>query len=60
MSIVKEVSNVTIEFAENGFIVDYSGRDESGDWKSAKVIFNDFDSLSKHLSYVSTELSEYK
>jgi len=58
--IVKEVTSVTIEFAANGFVVDYSGRDAEGDWTSTKQIFNSFSDLAHHLQFINDELSEYK
>ena len=60
MAIVKEVTNVEIEFAENGFVVNYSGRNEEDDWKGTKKIFASFDDLTAHLQEVYYELSEYK
>jgi len=60
MAIVKEVSNLSIDFAANGFVVKYSGRNEEADWQSIKQIFTNFDDLTAHLQYVYDELSEYK
>ena len=58
--ITKEVNSVNIEFAENGFVMDYSGRDEDGEYTNTKQIFNDIKGLFAHLDYIATELSEYK
>lgn len=43
--IVKNVDRVNIEFAENGFIVDYHGATEDEDWHTSKVICNSFDDM---------------
>lgn len=38
MKITKEVSEVTIEFAGNGYIVKASGRDDNDEWVEDKAI----------------------
>jgi hypothetical protein len=43
--VTKEVSEMTIEFADNGFVVRYSGRDDDDDWSDTKIIVNDIDTL---------------
>ncbi len=37
-NVTKEVESVNVEFADNGYIVTYSGRDEEDNWTDAKVI----------------------
>lgn len=57
--ITKEVTGVNIEFAENGFVMDYSGRDDNGDYKSVKKVLFNFTDLTEHLADI-IEMSEYK
>ena len=57
--ITKEVTGVNIEFAENGFVMDYSGRDDNGDYKSVKLVVVDFEALKTELQKA-IEMSEYK
>ena len=44
-TIVKGVDRVSIEFAENGFIIDYTGDTADGDYHTTKVICNSFDDM---------------
>lgn len=36
--VTKGVDEITIELADNGFIVKYSGRDDEDDWANDKVL----------------------
>ena len=48
----KEVESVTIDFADNGFIVTYSGRDFDDNWTDAKLILNSFQEVFEHVELV--------
>jgi hypothetical protein len=43
--VVKDVSEFTVEMADNGFIVRYNGRDMDDDWADAKRIVPDMNGL---------------
>lgn len=58
--ITKEVTGVNIEFAENGFVIEYSGRDESETWQSTKQICLNFVDLTEKLENIIEHCSEYK
>ena len=38
--LVKVSENFTIYMYDNGFMVDVGGKDEEGEWKSAKIMCN--------------------
>jgi hypothetical protein len=48
----KEVESVTIDFADNGFILTYSGRDFDDNWTDAKLILNTFQEVFEHVELV--------
>ena len=43
--IVSGVTDISISFADNGFVVDYSGQDDEGDWQSVKIVVTSMDDL---------------
>jgi len=43
--ITQDVDYVQINFADNGFIVEYSGQNDDGDWRNAKVLVSNFDEM---------------
>jgi hypothetical protein len=51
-TVSKEVESVTIDFADNGFILTYSGRDFDDNWSDAKIIFNSFEEVFEHVKNV--------
>jgi hypothetical protein len=57
--ITKEVHSVEIDFAANGFVMNYSGRDDNDEWKSTKLVLVDFEELKEELKKA-IEMSEYK
>ncbi len=36
--VTRNVEDMSIAFADNGFIIEYRGNDENEDWASAKVV----------------------
>lgn len=58
--IAKEVTGVNIEFADNGFVIDYSGRNEKDEWTSTKEICLNFVDLTEKLENIVEHCSEYK
>lgn len=51
-TVSKQVESVTIDFADNGFILTYSGRDDQDNWADAKLILNNFEEVFKHIEKV--------
>jgi len=51
--IIKEVSEVTIEFANNGFVIKASGRTTNDDWIEEKVIATDLLAVTDAINYYS-------
>ena len=43
--ITKEVDYVQINFADNGFIVEYSGQNEDSDYRNAKILVSSVDEM---------------
>lgn len=38
--VIREVESINIDFADNGYIVTYSGRDAEDMWTDAKVVIS--------------------
>lgn len=57
--ITQNVDYVTINFAENGFIVEYSGRTEDDDYHSTKRLCSSLEDAVTELK-MAVEASEYK
>lgn len=53
--VVKGVSSVDIEFADNGFVVNYRGDDANGDWAEAKIICNDLAEVGNLIAKIKAE-----
>lgn len=51
-TVTKEVESVNIDFADNGFILTYSGRDDQDNWTDAKLILNSFQEVFEHVELV--------
>jgi hypothetical protein len=51
-TVSKEVESVNIEFADNGFILTYSGRDDQDNWTDAKIILHNFKEVFEHVENV--------
>jgi hypothetical protein len=43
--IVSGVTDISISFADNGFVVEYSGQDDQEDWQSAKLVLTSLDAV---------------
>jgi len=43
--IVKEVNDFSVDIADNGFVLNYSGRNNDDDWTSAKLVFTEVGQL---------------
>jgi len=56
---MKEVTNINIEIAQNGLIVNYNGRNSEGDWDDIKLIFNTIESANSHIENVIKGCSVY-
>ena len=55
--VVRDVSSVEIEFADNGFIVSYRGYTADDDWADAKIICRDLTEVGALVQKVKSELS---
>lgn len=53
--VVKGVSSVDIEFADNGFVVNYRGEDVNDDWAEAKVLCTDLAEVGSLMSKIKAE-----
>ena len=45
--LVKGVENIIVNLFDNGFSLEYSGRDDDDAWVNTKLIVADFDTLVK-------------
>lgn len=52
LPVVKEVTDFNVEFADNGFVLNYSGQDENDDWTTSKMVIFDLDSLLSAIKYI--------
>jgi hypothetical protein len=52
--LTKVSDSFTINMYDNGFMVEVSGRDEDGEWKTAKVLCQDLDQVIAIVTEVST------
>ena len=43
--IVSGVTDFSVSFADNGFVVDYSGQDDEENWQSAKIVVTSMDEM---------------
>jgi hypothetical protein len=43
--ITKEVESINIDFADNGFVMNFSGKDEDDNWTDNKLIVHSLDEL---------------
>ena len=57
--ITKDVDSIYINFAENGFILDYSGETEDDDYHTSKILVSNFDELIEKLK-TAVNASKYK
>lgn len=48
--ITKEVSDFNVEIADNGFVLNYSGKTEDDDWVNSKVVITSVDDLVKTIT----------
>jgi len=51
------VTSVEIEFADNGYVVNYRGEDSDGDWAEAKLICKDLAEVGQLMQKLKTEMS---
>lgn len=54
--VVSGVSEFNVEIADNGFIVSYSGEDDTNDWASSKRVVADFDDLGRVIKEIVEKL----
>jgi hypothetical protein len=52
--LTKVSDSFTINMYDNGFMVEVSGRDDEGEWKTAKVLCQDLDQVIAIVTEVST------
>jgi hypothetical protein len=49
----KRGDNVTVTFADNGYMLEASGRDDKDDWTDIKVVLSNLDQLNQALESIS-------
>lgn len=54
--VVRDVSSVEIEFADNGFVISYSGYTADDEWADAKIICRDLNEVGALVQKVKSEL----
>lgn len=57
--VVKDVDYLNINFADNGYILEYSGQNEDDDYRNAKILVSTFEELVEALK-VADKASSYK
>jgi hypothetical protein len=57
--VTQDVDYVQINFADNGFIVEYSGQNEDGDYRSAKILVSTVDEMFEEIR-VAIQASSFK
>lgn len=50
--VIKEVTDFNVEIADNGFVLNYSGRDEESDWATVKVVLTSVEQLIDEINKV--------
>jgi hypothetical protein len=40
LAVISGVDSISVNFADNGYVVEYSGQDENDDWANAKLVVN--------------------
>ena len=45
----------TINMYDNGFMVEYGGRDENDDWDRAKIVCNTIDEVVELVKFIATQ-----
>jgi len=43
--VTKDVDYFSVNFADNGYILEYSGKNDEDDWRNAKILVSTFDEL---------------
>ena len=57
--IVKDVSGFEIEFCENGFVINYSGRDKNDEYHSIKKVYTSWENCNSYIKDIIAHASEY-
>jgi hypothetical protein len=50
--VIKEVSDFNVEIADNGFVLNYSGRDADDDWANVKVVLTSAEQLADEINKI--------
>ena len=50
----KVSDSFTVNMYDNGFMIDVSGRDDNGEWKSAKILCQDLEQVIALVSEITT------
>lgn len=45
LEVVSGVDSISVSFADNGYVVEYSGQDENDDWANAKLVVTSIDEV---------------
>ena len=58
--IVKDVSDFSVDVCENGYVLNYSGRNEANDYDTTKKVFTNWDACNEYIMDIIALKSEYK
>jgi hypothetical protein len=51
-TITKNVEDMTIEIASNGFVIEYAGYDDEDKYVRTKLVFRELNQLQDHIAYI--------
>lgn len=57
--ITKDVSSFNVDFADNGYIINYSGQDDDDNWSNTKKVVLSLEELIDEIRYA-VSFSEFK
>jgi hypothetical protein len=55
--ITSKVTDMSIEFMDNGYNIRYSGRDADDDWVEARLVMTDINAVIDHLRMIDETLT---
>jgi hypothetical protein len=58
--VVKEVADFSVDFCENGYVLNYSGRTAEDDYSNTKKVFTSWDACNEYIMSIIENKSEYK
>ncbi len=52
MPVTKRIEDFNVDIANNGFVINYSGYDDEGEYQYVKLVFRDLNQLQDHIAYI--------